>query len=847
MTTTGMTITRSETGGTTDTTERGILADVALPLPLLRTFAYSVPSPLRGAVRRGARVSVPFGSRSLVGYVVGLDPQDAPERVKPIQRVLDPEPLLDDDMLDLARWIAERTLCSWGEAIRALVPGQPAPRRERILSLAQSAPIGLFHEGEAEGLEERIVTAVAQASTISVTALAKTLGMRAKDLEPALRTLAKARRLRWTEIAKGGAQSAPPRIKIVRMREAPGESGAAVLERAPVQARFLAILREAGGVLPLRDLAAALPGARGALKRLVERGAIELTLEEWEGLRADPEVALPELALNAPQTEAVARIRAALESAAPAPHTDARESPASAPHGNARVFLLHGVTGSGKTEVYLRAIQDALRLGRQTIFLVPEITLTPQTVSRLRGRFGGRAAVLHSRMTDAERRRIWHGAKRGDYDVVLGARSAVFAPVPRLGLVVVDEEHDGAYKQEDAPRYRAQDVAIERARRAGAVVVLGSATPDLETFTRSESGEIERLRLPERVSNLPMPPVRLVDLRGTTGNFSRELLDALAVRLERREQTILFLNRRGFSPFVQCIGCGSAIRCDACAVSLTFHKTESLLRCHYCDASRPAPTSCPGCRAGTLAFRGSGTQRIEEELRGLFPAMRLARLDSDSVRARGAHEEILGDFLEGEIDVLLGTQMVAKGLDFPRVTLVGVLNADTGLHLPDYRAAERTFQLLAQVAGRAGRSELGGEVIVQTRSPEHICFAAARDHDDEAFRRAEITERRSMRYPPFARLGAVLVRGRNLPRVESAAQLVHDRIAERVVSLPEWAVVLGPAPAPLAQLRGKHRMRLLVKAERRSDLLAALLPAREPFTGYSDVEVLVDVDPTDML
>jgi primosomal protein N' (replication factor Y) len=589
----------------------------------------------------------------------------------------------------------------------------------------------------------------------------------------------------------------------------------------------------------------AVAGARPALKRLAERGFVHLALEEWEGHREEPIVALPELPLNDAQAAAVERLRAALDAAAsPAPPS---LLDAAAPRSDARVFLLHGVTGSGKTEVYVRAIQDALRRGKQTIFLVPEITLTPQTVSRLRGRFGGRAAVLHSRLTDAERRRIWHGAKRGDYDVVLGPRSAVFAPLPHLGLVVIDEEHDGAYKQEDVPRYVTRDVAIERARRAGAVVVMGSATPDVETYERSETGEFERLRLPDRVSNLPMPPVRLVDLRGTISPFSQDLLDALADRLERREQTILFLNRRGFSTFVQCIGCGTPIRCDACAVSLTYHKADQQLRCHYCDASRDVPASCPACRAGKLAFRGSGTQRIEEELRAIFPAMRLARLDSDTVRERGAHEKILSEFLEGEIDVLLGTQMVAKGLDFPRVTLVGVLNADTGLHLPDYRAAERTFQLLAQVAGRAGRSSLGGEVIVQTRSPEHVCFAAACAHDDAEFRRVAMVERRHLRYPPFARLGAVLVRGENLPRVEEAAERVRERIAERVVHLPQWAVVLGPAPAPLAQLRGKHRVRILVKAERREDLLDALATVRDPLPGIPDVEVLVDVDPADML
>lgn len=814
-------------------TRAGHLADVALPLPVDRTFAYSIPDRMRDAVQPGCRVAVPFGSRSLVGFVVGLDPQDAPERVKPIQRIIDPAPVLEQDLLDLAHWISRRTMCSWGEAIRAAIPGHPSPKGERLFSLAQGAPIDLFGASSESRIEDRILAALAEAQEVSLASLAKLLGVRIRDLEPVVRTLVRERKIRWSDRITAGALGAP-RIKIVRLRaQAVGTNAGAIAEaakeaRAPVQARCLELLREAGGVLPLRELAAAVAGGRAALRRLAEKGVLDLSLEEWEGRESTPLLRIPEITLNEAQSAAVDRIEASIE------------------ESGGVTFLLHGVTGSGKTEVYLRAIRAAHRQGKQTIFLVPEITLTPQTVSRIRGRFGGRAAVVHSRLTDGERRRLWSGAKRGDYDVVLGPRSAIFAPVPNLGLIIVDEEHDGAYKQEDAPRYVARDVAIERARRAGAVVVLGSATPDLETFSRTQAGEFHLLRLPDRVSNLSMPPVRIVDLRNAAGHFTAELLEAIEARLSRAEQTILFLNRRGFSPFVQCTGCGSAMRCGSCSVSLTYHKAEHALRCHYCDAQAPLPDHCPSCRARNLKFRGAGTQRIEEELREHFPALRLARLDSDSVRARGSHEKILAAFLEGEIDVLLGTQMVAKGLDFPRVTLVGVLNADIGLHLPDYRAAERTFQLLAQVAGRAGRSELGGEVVIQTRCPEHVCFRAVMDHDDGAFRQGELHERRSMRYPPFSRLASVLVRGPSLPLVEGTAQAARDRIAERVAHLPEWAVVLGPAPAPLPQLRGKHRLRILVKAERREDLLEALQPLREA-PGKAGVEVLVDIDPYDML
>ena len=825
------------------------VADVALPVPVRRTFAYRVPEKLASSLRLGSRVTVAFGSRALTGFCVGFDPEDAPEDLKPIRSVLDPEPLVDEDFLSLTRWLAERTLCSWGEALRAVLPGHASPRREKVLQLGAPVSTDLFGTTSGSSLEDRILEAVGGAGELELRSLARSLGMRAADLQDEVKRLVRGKRLRLTERVVGKAPSGPPRIKIVRLAEAlhatvpvggPATSPAdpdfeadveAALERAPVQARCVELLREAGGEMPLRDLAAALAGSRAAVRRLAEKELVRVTSEVWEGESSTTGAVhawVPDL--NPAQAKAVARLSEGLRS------------------GEPRTFLLHGVTGSGKTEVYLRAMLDAKALGKRSILLVPEITLTPQTVSRLRGRFGGKAAVFHSRLTDAERRRIWHGARKGEYDVVLGPRSAVFTPLPELGLIVIDEEHEGAYKQEDAPRYRARDVAIERARRHRETVVLGSATPDLETYARAERGEFEILRLPERVSDLPLPAVRLVDLRGTKGTFSAELLEAVGDRLRKKEQIILFLNRRGFSPFVQCIACGTAVRCPRCAVSLTYHRTDDTLRCHYCDHEETMPAACASatCR-GKLTLRGAGTQRIEEELREHFPDVRLARLDSDSVRKTGAHEEILEKFLEGETDVLLGTQMVAKGLDFPRVTLVGVINADTGLHLPDYRAAERTFQVLAQVSGRAGRSELGGEVLVQTRCPDHPCLLAVRDHDDGAFRAGELIQRSELRYPPYSRLASVLVRGERLDRVEKAARAVRERIAEAVVDQPDWMVLLGPAPAPLAQLRGKHRYRLLLKGEHGPSVRAAAARALDPLPGFPGVEVTVDVDPLDML
>ncbi len=810
--------------------------NVAVPVPVRSTFTYSVPEALRSRIRRGARVMVPFGSRLQMGFVTELEPASSPDKLKPIHSLLDDVPLVDGPLLDLTEWIAERTLCSWGEALKAALPGHSAPKREKMVSAGPSMSIDLFAGAGGASPEDRIVAAVGESGDVSLRQLAKSMGMRPAELEVEVRRLVRAGRLRMTERVVGRVVSGPPRVKVVRLTD-DGRSAAAApepveaLARAPVQARCVEFLAEAGGEMPLRDLAEAVAGSRGAVKRLAEKKLCRVSMEAWEGRADDARVDVRRPDPNPAQARAIDAVVAALRT------------------GTSSSFLLHGVTGSGKTEVYLRAMEEARRRGKRSILLVPEITLTPQTVSRLRGRFGGRAAVFHSRLTDAERRRTWHAAREGRYDVVLGPRSAIFTPLPDLGLVVIDEEHEGAYKQEDAPRYHARDVALERARRCGAVVVLGSATPDVVTYSRALSGELELLRLPDRVSNLPLPKVRLVDVRGTSGIFSDELLEAIGRRLEAKEQGILFLNRRGFSPFVQCRTCGDALRCDHCAVSLTYHRTDGSLRCHYCDHVRAMPEKCPSpdCGAATLVKRGLGTQRVEDELRERFPDARIARMDSDAVRAAGAHEEILGRFLDGEIDLLLGTQMVAKGLDFPRVTLVGVINADTGLHLPDYRSAERTFQVLTQVSGRAGRSSLGGEVLIQTRCPDHECLVSAAAHDDAAFREGELPQRRELRYPPFACLAAILVRGENLPRVERAAEALRDRIAETILDLPAWTVVLGPTTAPLAQLRGKHRLRLLVKGERREDVRAAAARALEPLAGFPGVEVAVDVDPYDML
>jgi primosomal protein N' (replication factor Y) len=518
--------------------------------------------------------------------------------------------------------------------------------------------------------------------------------------------------------------------------------------------------------------------------------------------------------------------------------------------GAFRPFLLHGVTASGKTEVYLRAALAAREAGGQALVLVPEIALGSQILARFRERFGSRVGVLHSYLSTGERRRNWELARRGALDVVVGARSAVFAPLPQLRLLIVDEEHEPAYKQSEQLRYHGRDVAVRRAQMLGVPVVLGSATPALESLANAARQKYTRLALPERVDRRALPAVRIVDLRrdGEGGAMlSRPLRAALGERLARGEQALLWLNRRGHSHHVQCRNCGWTPECGQCDISLTLHVSPHELRCHYCDHREPAPTACPECRLPLLRLGGAGTQRAERELAQAFPGARVLRLDTDVARDRAAPADVLARFARGEADVLLGTQMIAKGLDFPRVTLVGVLDADVALHLPDFRASERTWQLLVQVSGRAGRGRVPGEVLVQTCTPDHPAIAALASGDTAAFVRGELAERRDAGYPPFERLVSVLVWGPDAGKVEADANALAEHV--RRAAEPLGVTVLGPAPRALSRLRGQHRWHLLLKgakaAKVREAAAAALAWAEAP--GRRGSTVAADVDPGEAL
>jgi primosomal protein N' (replication factor Y) len=608
----------------------------------------------------------------------------------------------------------------------------------------------------------------------------------------------------------------------------------ASLKLSDKQQQAIEYLAKSSRDLTAAQLAKKIGSTIAPVKQLLKKGLIEAYEKRVDSSEFVAEVVDREtpLKLNKDQHQALETIYAALEKPEPCG------------------MVLHGVTGSGKTEVYLQAIDRVVSFGKQAIVLVPEISLTPQTVARFRARFDG-VAVLHSHQSQVERHREWQRIARGEVQVVVGARSAVFAPMPRLGLIVIDEEHEASFKQDSSPRYHARDVAWQRAQAERIPLVLGSATPSLESWQRAEQGEFMRLDLPERVSNRPLPNVVIVDLRDpgharrSRGAISRPLHQAMVAALRDDGQVILLLNRRGFSTHIQCPACGYVATCPHCELPLTFHRHESVTRCHYCDYQSPPPEKCADCHSVAIRFGGMGTQKLEAEVQARFPEHTCQRMDTDSMRERGSHQRVLDAFRAGEIDILLGTQMIAKGLDFPNVTLVGVINADTALHLPDFRAGERTFQLVAQVAGRTGRGEKGGRVLVQTLSPEHLAIRAAARHDFQMFANEELVVRQQLQYPPFGSMIRLVVRG----PAEETTRAVAEELATKLrqASEPKTVRVLGPAAAAIAKLRDQYRFQVQVQGATMPPLHDTVASVTAPMKLPDKVFLAVDVDPWDML
>lgn len=806
-----------------------VIAKLAVFAPLDELLDYWVPDSIAARVTRGVRVWVPLGGRAVEAVVMQLRRGD-PEGLRAVERVVDAPPL-HADQCELGAWISEYYLAPPGEVMRHFLPVGGGATRKRVYRLSPSG----------ERLRQALGAALLSGDAAALSPQERQLLTALPPDERAARSLAPAQKKTLAQLVSAGHVTLDDAIRTgPRRTERWLEPGRALdgdeLARSPKRAALLAEI-VARGSAPRADYA-----ERGELIRaLLKDGLLVETARERAFGDAAPIVPSPRPVLTDEQQYAVDEIVKALDQPRPEP------------------FLLHGITGSGKTEVYLATIEAARARGKTALVLVPEIALTPQLGQRFSARFGDAVAILHSGMSDAARHEAWRRLAAGHATIALGARSAVFAPLPQLGIVVVDEEHDGSFKQEDGVRYQGRDVALVRARQAGAVAVLGSATPSLEIFFASEERRMRRLTLSRRATARPLPSVQIVDLKQhmlkAGQHFSLPLRFALEQCLARGEQAIVFLNRRGFSTFVICTSCGEERRCQQCSVTLTYHRKSSQLVCHYCGHHEPLPPRCPKC-GGALERFGLGTEQVESQLAELLPTARIGRLDRDTANELGS-DAILDRVRRRELDVLVGTQMLAKGHDFPGVTLVGVVLADGGMGLPDFRATERTFQLLVQVAGRAGRGDEPGRVVVQTYNPEHPAVVAAAQHDYLSFVESELTARRELHYPPFGRLACLRFDGVDPQLVIREAQAVAAALREHLDALPardgadgvEPPQLVGPAEAPLGKLKGRVRWQLFIKAPRADQLknlckLALAVPAS---VGKAQVRRTVDIDPVSML
>jgi primosomal protein N' (replication factor Y) len=815
--------------------------DVALPVPLEANFTYR----LNGAMPViGGRVIVPFREQRLPGIVVAL--HDTPPKVaaKSVLTVLDASPVLDPELMKLGQWIADYYVAPLGEVFRTMLPLGAEFRRARgyrftdrgMEALHQSATLGSSLRSPKSAEDQAQEIAVLNHLLDRDIVREESLRSATRATREILNSLV---RKKWIErVDLSAVRDATRTIRIAVLNESVEPRCAEATKGRALNANqnaLLDALRKSGGRIAIEQLNA-LPIPRTTLATLIKRGLV-IVENQPAGFRVSSlKTRGLDFIFNARQKAALEQINTAVAA------------------GKCSVTLLHGITGSGKTAVYLAAMQEALRSGRSAIMLVPEIGLTPAAAAHLHQVFGEEVAILHSGLSDAERAEQWHRIRRSEARMVVGTRSAVFAPVSDLALIVVDEEHDTSYKQEETPRYHARDVAIMRAKMktAGAAVVLGSATPSLESYHNARTGKYSLVELPDRVERRPLPEVEILDMREEfreTGHeqlISRKLAADIGERLARREQVMLLLNRRGYSAFVLCRTCGDTVQCKNCAIAMTHHKRRRALECHYCGFTRPVPQTCPKCASEYVQFLGSGSEKLEEQLHGMFPQARIARLDRDTVRGRHDFERVLSALHAGELDMVVGTQMIAKGHDVHGVTLVGVVGADLALMFPDFRAAERTFQLLAQVAGRAGRGSTPGTVILQTYFPDHYAVQYAAQHDFRAFYEKELRYRNWMRYPPFSALANVLVRSN---RLDDALQWAGT-LGNWLEKTPHEGIrALGPAAAPLSRLKTEYRYHFVLKSSSRAKLnglLRAML-AHAVAQKIPRTNVVVDVDALSLL
>ena len=800
------------------------IASVIVDVPARQTnhtFDYAVPKQWEGIIQPGMRVAVPFGPRKIQGFVMELKDSSDFEKLKEIDSLLDIEPVLTEELLTLGNWLTEETLCLKIVAYQAMLPAALKANYKKFLQLVSSL----------DAIDERLQPYFQGQKLVDFDAA----------MEHAYATLFQ------KEIVAGHIEvyyqvnnklnkKTERSVEVQLSKEELQTVAESMNKTARKQRLLIHYFMQHPETITAKKLLQVTNCGESALKALVEKGIVKIIQTE---VYRDPFKDRSFTPSNhLPLTEEQAGVFATLKESVLSKQSD--------------VFLLHGVTGSGKTEVYLQSIDVALSKGQEAIMLVPEISLTPQMVNRFKERFGNRVAVFHSGLSVGEKYDEWRRIYRKEVQVVVGARSAIFAPFQNIGIIIIDEEHEGTYKQEEAPRYHTRDVAIQRGLYHHCPVVLGSATPTLESFARAKKGVYKLLELHHRVNNRPLPTVEIVDMReelrkGNRSVFSEQLMEKMKDRLEKKEQTILMLNKRGHSSFVMCRSCGEVTNCPNCEISLTFHKYNSMMKCHYCGYEEQMMPTCRACGSDAIRYFGTGTQKVEEELSKLLPEARIIRMDVDTTSRKGSHEKLLQHFQSGQADILLGTQMIAKGLDFPNVTLVGVLSADTMLHLPDFRSSEKTFQLLTQVSGRAGRHELPGEVVIQSYTPDHYSITLAATQQFHDFFTHEMYIRRQNQYPPYYYLALITVSHEDLMTTIATTEKITNFVKS---GLSNQCVILGPAASPITRINNRYRYQCLIKYKREPHLKERLRKVMEHYQqdiARKGLQITIDLHPQIMM
>ena len=767
------------------------IVEVAVGLPVFKTFHYRIPEKMRGSLQIGMRVLVPFKGRRVTGFSIDLldqPPKGVEEKLREVDDLLDEAPLIDPPMLRFYRWISDYYLYPLGEVIKTGLPPGLQLKSELALSLTQSGMESL-RQGGLEPIQEKVFKEMERCGKVY---LKKMLKQFLGEVTRSQLFLWKRKGLLNIEASIEGKEVRPKFEKLIRYEG--GEPRQSISKK---QAEILESVKEKGEI-SYSELSKRFKSPSKAIQSLQAKGLLSFSRREvCRDLAVRSELKpYPKPEPTSDQEAILGEILKGIRSK--------RFSP----------FLIYGVTGSGKTEIYIRAIEEVLLRGQEAIVLVPEISLTPQLLSRFIDRFGENLALLHSGLGKGERYDQWRKIWKGEVKIAMGARSAIFAPFRNVGIIIVDEEHDPSYKQEEKLKYHARDVAVVRAKQVEATLLLGSATPSLESFYNAEKGKFRLLNLPERIEGKPLPRVEVVDMKKEGGLLSEKLRGALQKNIESKKQSLLFLNRRGFANFILCPDCGLTFKCPNCSVTLTYHLRDRSLQCHYCDYRIQAPGDCPKCQGHRLQGMGIGTERLEQEIRSLFPETQVGRMDHDTTSRRRSHLQILKKLENGSIDILVGTQMIVKGHDFPNVTFVGVISADTSLHFPDFRSSERTFQLLTQVAGRAGRGEVFGEVVIQTFNPDHYSILRAKDHDYLGFYQEEIQFRKALEYPPFSRFINFRLVGNSEKRTKGMAEEM-GKIGQSLLKkgYGKGIEILGPSAAPFAKMRGKFRWQMLAKGK----------------------------------